>query len=116
VGRGSTRIPSGRVSAWPRSPRPFCTRWRAGKTRTRLNKRQSLETLLAVARTHPDVHVVRATIAPDNRASRSLIEGYGFTRVGEQWDEEDGLEIIFEVSAGSQLSDSGGSRPACPAT
>lgn len=60
--------------------------------------RQSLETLLAVAKAHPDVQVVRATISPDNRASRSLVEGYGFTEVGEQWDHEDGLEIIFEVT------------------
>ena len=52
--------------------------------------RQSLETLLAVARAHPDVKVVRATISPDNRASRSLVESYGFEEVGEQWDVEDG--------------------------
>ena len=61
--------------------------------------RQSLETLLAVAHAHPDVRVVRATISPDNHASRSLVQGYGFTEVGEQWDDEDGLEIIFEVPA-----------------
>ncbi|WP_232668263.1 GNAT family N-acetyltransferase [Pseudonocardia sp. TRM90224] len=59
--------------------------------------RRSLETLLAVARAHPDVHVVRATISPDNHASQSLVTGYGFAEVGEQWDDEDGLEIIFEV-------------------
>lgn len=61
--------------------------------------RQALETLLAVASTHPNVHVVRATISPDNHASRSLVEAYGFKEVGEQWDDEDGLEIIFEVAA-----------------
>jgi RimJ/RimL family protein N-acetyltransferase len=61
--------------------------------------RQALETLLAVARAHPDVQVVRATISPDNDASRSLVEGYGFEEVGERWDDEDGLEIIFEVGA-----------------
>ena len=61
--------------------------------------RQALETLLAVAHAHPDVRVVRATISPDNRASRSLVEGYGFFEVGEQWDDEDGLEIILELSA-----------------
>ncbi len=61
--------------------------------------RQALETLLAIARDHPDVQVVRATISPDNHASRSLVDGYGFEEVGEQWDDEDGLEIIFEVPA-----------------
>jgi ribosomal-protein-alanine N-acetyltransferase len=55
--------------------------------------------LLAVARAHPDVKVVRATISPDNHASRSLLDGYGFSEVGEQWDDEDGLEIILEVPA-----------------
>jgi hypothetical protein len=25
---------------------------------------------------------------------------YGFSRTGEQWDDEDGLEIIYEVPAG----------------
>lgn len=62
--------------------------------------RQSLETLLAVARAHPDVHVVRATITPGNHTSLSLVKGYGFTEVGEQWDDEDGLEFILEVPAG----------------
>ncbi len=61
--------------------------------------RHALETLLAVARAHPDVQVVRATINPDNHASRALVEGYGFEEVGEQWDAEDGLELIFEVPA-----------------
>ncbi|SJM64436.1 hypothetical protein FM101_08585 [Arthrobacter rhombi] len=45
------------------------------------------------------MHVVRATISPDNHASSSLVEAYGFKEVGEQWDDEDGLEIIFEVEA-----------------
>lgn len=67
------------------------------KQRRKGYARQALETLLAVARAHPDVRVVRATISPDNVASRSLVKGYGFEDVGEQWDDEDGLEIIFEV-------------------
>jgi ribosomal-protein-alanine N-acetyltransferase len=69
------------------------------KQRRKGYARQSVETLLAVARAHPDVQVVRATISPDNHASLSLVEGYGFTEVGEQWDDEDGLEIILEVPA-----------------
>jgi hypothetical protein len=42
---------------------------------------------------------VRVTIAPENTASRDLAVQYGFTAVGEQWDDEDGLEIIYEVAA-----------------
>jgi len=58
--------------------------------------RSSLEVLLGVAATRPEVSVVRATVSPDNHASKALIQQYGFLEVGEQWDEEDGLEIIFE--------------------
>ena len=42
------------------------------------------------------VHVLRASISPDNEASLATIRGFGFEKVGEQWDEEDGLEILFE--------------------
>ena len=61
--------------------------------------RAALETLLAVGREQPAVQIVRATISPDNAASLSLIKQYGFVEVGEQWDDEDGLEIIFEIDA-----------------
>ena len=60
--------------------------------------RQALETLLAVADASPNVNIVRAAISPENHASRSLVDGYGFKEVGEQWDEEDGLEIILEMA------------------
>ncbi len=61
--------------------------------------RTALEILLDVASRQSEVHIVRATISPDNIASRNLISQYGFNEVGEQWDEEDGLETIYEVSA-----------------
>lgn len=61
--------------------------------------RRSLDTLLAIAEEDPDVRTVRATIGPNNAASLALISGYGFIEHGEQWDEEDGREIIFEVPA-----------------
>lgn len=72
--------------------------------------RQAFETLLSVDSTHPNVHVVRATISPVNHASRSLVEDYGFKEVGEQWDDEDGLEIIFEVAAYTASSPATGAR------
>lgn len=43
------------------------------------------------------VRTVRVTISPDNTASLATISGFGFVEVGEQWDEEDGLELLFEV-------------------
>lgn len=61
--------------------------------------RRSVETLLHVARGQLDVKTVRATISPDNLPSLALIRSFGFVESGEQWDEEDGLEIIFEISS-----------------
>jgi len=58
-----------------------------------------LRELLRRAAAEPGVKIVRATISPDNVASLATIAGFGFTRNGEQWDEEDGLELIFERPA-----------------
>ena len=59
-----------------------------------------LRELLRRAAAEPGVKTVRATISPDNAASLATIAGFGFARNGEQWDEEDGLELIFERPAG----------------
>jgi RimJ/RimL family protein N-acetyltransferase len=61
--------------------------------------RAALEALLRRAAREPQVKTVRVTISPDNVASYQLASQYGFTEVGEQWDDEDGLEIIYEVDA-----------------
>lgn len=63
--------------------------------------RAALETLLALAGEHPAVRVVRASVSPGNTASRSLVDQYGFVEVGEQWDDEDGLETVLERPAHS---------------
>lgn len=39
----------------------------------------------------------RASVAPDNARSQNLIHKLGFVKIGEQWDEEDGLEWVFET-------------------
>jgi [ribosomal protein S5]-alanine N-acetyltransferase len=39
----------------------------------------------------------RASVAPDNERSLNLIVKLGFVRRGEQWDERDGLELVFEL-------------------
>src|SRR4051794_36296741 len=59
--------------------------------------RAALVTLLDRAAHEPAVRTVRATVGPDNVASRNLILQYGFVEVGEQWDDEDGLEVVYEV-------------------
>jgi len=53
------------------------------------------------------VRTVRVSISPDNIASYQLAMQYGFTEVGQQWDDEDGLEIIYEVDAGHPSSRTG---------
>ena len=69
--------------------------------------RAALESLLRRAAREPGVRTVRVSIAPANTASWNLAARYGFVRVGEQWDEEDGLEVVYEVAAG-------GSSPGTP--
>ena len=59
--------------------------------------RAALRVLLARAEAEPDVRTFRATISPDNLASRDLVLAHGLVEVGEQWDDEDGLEIIYEL-------------------
>ena len=40
---------------------------------------------------------VRAAVSPDNAASRAVLAHFGFVEVGDQWDDEDGLELLYEV-------------------
>lgn len=39
----------------------------------------------------------RAAVAPDNERSLNLIAKIGFRQTGDQWDDEDGLELVFEL-------------------
>ena len=59
--------------------------------------RAMVRTLLAWASAEPRVTRLRASISPDNEASLATIRGFGFEQIGEQWDENDGLELVFEV-------------------
>ncbi|WP_250037588.1 GNAT family N-acetyltransferase [Paractinoplanes maris] len=54
-----------------------------------------LRALLERADADPRVTAVRASIRPDNVGSRATIAGFGFRKVGEQWDPEDGLEDVY---------------------
>jgi ribosomal-protein-alanine N-acetyltransferase len=58
--------------------------------------RTLLAAALAWAASDPSVSVVRASISPANEASLATLRPFGFEQVGEQWDEEDGLELLFE--------------------
>ncbi len=46
--------------------------------------------------TQPNVKVLRYTVSPDNLPSIAIINSFGFTYIGEQIDEEDGPESIYE--------------------
>ena len=54
-----------------------------------------LRALLERADADPRVTAVRASIRPDNVGSRATIRGFGFRKIGEQWDPEDGLEDVL---------------------
>lgn len=57
--------------------------------------------LLRWAATEPSVVTVRASISPQNAASLATIAGFGFAHVGEQWDDEDGTEFLYECTMAS---------------
>lgn len=54
-----------------------------------------LRALLDRADADPRVTAVRASIRPDNVGSRATIKGFGFRKIGEQWDAKDGLEDVY---------------------
>lgn len=51
----------------------------------------------------PGVKFLRYTVSPSNAASMAIIRKFGFPQIGEQIDEEDGLELIFETSVEEYL-------------
>jgi RimJ/RimL family protein N-acetyltransferase len=46
---------------------------------------------------NPDVKILRYTVSPENEASMHIIKKLKFNLVGEQMDDEDGLELIYEL-------------------
>ena len=59
--------------------------------------RAALLHMIDRARSDPSVRVFRVTVSPDNAASLGLVAQLPFVEVGEQWDDEDGVETIFEL-------------------
>ncbi|MSO63624.1 MAG: hypothetical protein CK518_00920 [Actinobacteria bacterium] len=47
---------------------------------------------------HPEVKTLRYTVSADNAASIALVDKFGFLHVGQQIDEIDGPEQIYELS------------------
>jgi RimJ/RimL family protein N-acetyltransferase len=63
--------------------------------------RAALRALVGRAAREAGVTTVRASVSPDNPASRDLVRSAGFVAVGEQMDDEDGLEIVYERTVGT---------------
>ena len=60
--------------------------------------RAALRILIDAARKDSRVRIVRATVRPDNIASRALVDQCGFREVGEVVHEEDGFMKALELS------------------
>jgi [ribosomal protein S5]-alanine N-acetyltransferase len=59
--------------------------------------RSMLAEALSWAAAEPEVTVVRASVSPGNEASLATLRPFGFVPAGEQWDDEDGQELLFEL-------------------
>ena len=60
-----------------------------------------LAELVAFARQRPEVRALRASISPDNAASLATVAKFPFVHVGDQMDEIDGLELVYELAVDS---------------
>jgi len=69
--------------------------------------RAALAAMLERAAADPAVKVVRASVSPGNVASLGLIAQFGFVQVGDQWDDDDGLELVYEVEPNMPVGGSG---------
>jgi RimJ/RimL family protein N-acetyltransferase len=58
--------------------------------------REAIVGLAAWAFTTGRARVCVASVSPDNAPSLALVDSLGFRQVGEQIDEIDGLELVFE--------------------
>ena len=56
------------------------------------------------ALTFPEVQTFRYTVSPDNDASIAVINYFGFEFKGQQMDEIDGAENIYEMKAAEFIS------------
>ena len=63
---------------------------------------------LTWAAADPRVRTLRASVAPDNGASLRLIGKLGFVQVGEQWDPDDGLELVHDIGRQAFLAANAG--------
>jgi len=61
--------------------------------------KEALTAMWKWACTHPEVRTLRYTVSPDNLPSIAVINYFGFDFMGQQLDEIDGPENIYEMSS-----------------
>jgi RimJ/RimL family protein N-acetyltransferase len=61
--------------------------------------KETLRGMWAWAVALPEVRTLRYTVSPDNAPSQAIIRTFGFDHVGQQLDEIDGPEDIYELPA-----------------
>ena len=59
---------------------------------------EAVQALMTWAREQRGIHDFLASVSPENAASLAVLAKLGFVQSGEQWDEEDGLELVWERS------------------
>ncbi len=59
---------------------------------------EAVRALIAWAREQGATAII-ASIAPDNEASLAIVRRLGFVPAGEQWDKDDGLELVFRLDS-----------------
>jgi [ribosomal protein S5]-alanine N-acetyltransferase len=57
---------------------------------------EAAQALMDWAEAEKGIHRFIASVAPTNDPSLAIVKKLGFVQTGEQWDEEDGLELVFE--------------------
>ena len=57
---------------------------------------EAASALMRWARAHHGIRHFIASVAPENAPSLAIVSKLGFVQTGEQWDDEDGLELVFE--------------------
>ncbi|MBI3429161.1 MAG: GNAT family N-acetyltransferase [Actinobacteria bacterium] len=60
--------------------------------------RESLKGMWLWVLSHPEVKTLRYTVSPENLLSVRVVQSFGFEYRGQQIDEEDGPEDIYEMS------------------
>jgi RimJ/RimL family protein N-acetyltransferase len=60
---------------------------------------EAARALMAWAREEHGIRRFILSIAPSNEPSLAIARRLGFEQTGEQWDDEDGLELVFELEA-----------------